>query len=123
MFLRDKWAPLGVSEEERKFLRQTLAALIVTAAIGMTLAGLGPTAQAQSPPRLPPAAVTDSVRVSDPSTGLVLNSDFERLFFVPSSAGPITNIGRTDLIYQGKPVQARAFMFILDALWRLHIWP
>jgi len=36
---------------------------------------------------------------------------FERLFFVLSSAGPITNIGRTDLIYQDKPVQARAFRF------------
>lgn len=61
-------------------------------------------------PDLPPAAVTNSVRVSDLGTGFVLNQDFERLFFVSTTAAPVTNIGRTDKSYKGKLVQARAFM-------------
>jgi hypothetical protein len=82
-----------------------LATFIAAAALGAIVYG---SAEAQS--KLPPAAVTNSVRISDPSTGFVLNNDFERLFFVFSGAGPITNIGRTDKVYQGKLVQARAFM-------------
>jgi hypothetical protein len=81
------------------------ATLIAVIALGVTVCG---SAEAQS--TLPAAALANSIRVSDPSTGFVLNQDFERLFFVISSAGPITNIGRTDKVYQGKVVQARAFM-------------
>ncbi|HVB82859.1 MAG TPA: hypothetical protein VNE82_23280 [Candidatus Binataceae bacterium] len=89
----------------RRVATPLAAAFIAAVALGAIVCG---SAEAQS--KFPPAAVTNSVRVSDPSTGFVLNQDFARLFFVPSSVSPITSIGRTDKVYQGKLVQARAFM-------------
>jgi hypothetical protein len=57
-----------------------------------------------------PATVVDNTRVSDPDSGVAVNGDFTRVFFLPGSVAPVLNIGRTDLVYQGKLIQARAFM-------------
>jgi hypothetical protein len=60
--------------------------------------------------QLAPALLDNSVRLSDPLTGYVLNNDFTRIFFVKPGTGPVSSIGRTDTTYQGKVVQARTFM-------------
>ncbi len=84
-----------------------LAAFIAAAALGTTPCSPGFTAEAQAAP--PPATVVDNTRVSDPITGFAINDDFTRVLFTNKPA-PVTNIGRTDKVYQGKLVQARAFM-------------
>lgn len=56
-----------------------------------------------------PATVVDNTRSSDPTSGLAVTHDFTRVLFT-SKAAPVTNIGRTDKVYQVKLVQARAFM-------------
>ena len=83
----------------RKLLQ--LGVLVSLLCTGSAHAGLFPT---------PPASLSDSLRQSDPTTGFVLNDDFTRLFFVKPGTAPVTAIGRVDKTYQGKVVQARAFM-------------
>lgn len=89
-----------------------LAAVIVAVALTTTSCGSGSNAGAEPPPAgsTAPAVTVDDTRVSDPTTGFVLNDDFTRVFFTNKAALVITNLGRTDKIYQGKLVQARAFL-------------
>jgi len=83
-----------------------LATFIAAVAVGLVS---GSTAEAGSWPSPAPATVVDSTRGSDPSTGFAVYNDFTRVIFTNKPA-PVTNIGRTDKVYQGKLVQARAFM-------------
>ncbi len=85
------------------------ATFIGAVALGTTSCNSGSTAEAQSAPPPAPATVVDNTRVSDPTTGFALINDFTRVIFTNKPA-PVTNIGRTDKVYQGKLVQARAFM-------------
>ncbi|HUY19049.1 MAG TPA: hypothetical protein VMV15_07465 [Candidatus Binataceae bacterium] len=89
-----------------------LAVFFAAAALTTTSCGSGSNAEAQPPPAAgatAPAITVDNTRVSDQITGFALNNDFTRLFFTNKPA-PIINLGRTDKVYQGKLVQARAFM-------------
>ncbi|MGO9605200.1 MAG: hypothetical protein ACLQAT_17735 [Candidatus Binataceae bacterium] len=87
------------------------ATLIVAMALGTTSCNSGSTAEAQPPPPPAPATVVDNTRVSDPTSGFVVNSDFTRVFFLPTTlaADTVKNIGRTTE-YQNKLIMARAFM-------------
>lgn len=85
-----------------------LMATFIAAALGTTPCNPGFAAEAEGAPA--PATVVDNTRVSDPTSGFAVNNDFTRVFFVPGSVPPVLNIGRTDLVYQGKLIQARAFM-------------
>ena len=84
-----------------------MLATFIAAALGTTFCNPTSTAEAQAAP--PPATVVDSTRVSGFVTGFASNNDFTRVIFTNKPA-PVTNIGRTDKTYQGKLLQARAFM-------------
>ena len=89
-----------------------LAMLIAAVAMGTTSCGSRSAALPPSPSpgtAQTPAMTVDSTRISDGSTGVAINNDFTRVFFTKTPA-PITNIGRADKVYQGKLIQARAFM-------------
>jgi hypothetical protein len=83
--------------------------IAAAAALATTSGNSGFTADAQAAPPPAPATVVDDTRVSDPNSGFAVNNDFTRVLFT-NKAAPVTNIGRTDKVYQGKLVQARAFM-------------
>jgi hypothetical protein len=92
-------------------LRAHVGAGRAAAALGVILVvivALGTAPVQAAPPA--PATVVDNTRVSDPNSGFAVNGDFTRVFFLPGSLPPVLNIGRTDLVYQGKLIQARAFM-------------
>jgi hypothetical protein len=99
---------MGGAGKSLTFRVGPLHGAVALAAIIVAIVALG-TAPAQAAPPAP-ATVVDNTRVSDPSSGLAANGDYTRVFFLPGSVPPVLNIGRTDLVYQGKLIQARAFM-------------
>ena len=101
---------IAPSQARSRWVATALLAMFTAAVmVGITSCGSDSQAGAQPPPSAAPVTAVDSSRVSNPRTGFASNADFTRVFFT-NKALPITNIGRADKVYQGKLIQARAFM-------------
>jgi hypothetical protein len=103
-----KWlfAKLEVQDSEQAGSERAMAALL---AVVIATIALGTTSEAQADPRRATATTVDNTRVSGPVGGIVLENDFARLIFVKPDA-PVTNLGKTKNVYQGKLVNAREFV-------------
>ncbi len=99
-FVVERWSWASI----RFVTTALLAAVLVTIAVGTTS-----TAEAQTDPRAAIATTVDTTRESGPVGSIVLEDDFTRLIFVDPKF-PVTNLGKTNKVYQGKLVQAREFV-------------